>query len=187
MLGMIGELYGVEMIIGASTCRAARGLLDWTQAELAEAAQVSLSALKNFEAGRSFPAAETLRALQRALEIAEVEFLRDGAVRLRPDPIIFGADYLVDGDRFRLIASRRNQEIVVDIGREALEDAASLVGASLTIRHARFEAQRAEFEACAEDLLRSQAPEVRRVTIDSGTFTDWRRRRSRLNGRGLAC
>jgi len=172
------------MIIGASTCRAARGLLDWTQAELAEAARVSLSALKNFEAGRSFPATETLRALQRTLEAADVEFLPGGAVRLRPDPITFGPDYLVDRDRFRLIASRRDQEIVVHISREALEDAAALVGASLAVRHATFKAQRAEFEACAEDLLRSQAPEVRRVTIDSQTFTEWRRRRSKIAGPG---
>jgi transcriptional regulator with XRE-family HTH domain len=182
MLGRSENLFGVEMIIGASTCRAARGLLDWTQAELAQAAQVSLSALKNFEAGRSFPATETLRALQRALEAAEVEFLPDGAVRLRPDPITFGADYLVDGDRFRLLASRRDREIVVDISRETLEDAARLVGASRAVRHASFAAQRAEFQACAEDLLRSQAPEVRRVTIDNETFTDWRWRRSQIAG-----
>jgi hypothetical protein len=36
--------------------------------------------------------------------------------------------------------------------------------------------QRAEFEACAEELLRSQAPEVGRVIIDSQTFKDWRER-----------
>ena len=170
------------MIIGALTCRAARGLLDWTQAELAEAAQVSLSALKNFEAGRSFPGAETLQALQAALEAADVEFLPRGAVRLRPDPITFGPNYLVDRDRFRLMASRGDREIVVDVSREALDDAASLVGASLAVRHAKFAEQRAEFEACAEDMLRSQAPGIRRVTIDSETFTRWRRRRSQVAG-----
>jgi len=34
--------------------------------------------------------------MQRALEEAEVEFLPGGAVRLRPDPVTFGRDYLVD-------------------------------------------------------------------------------------------
>jgi transcriptional regulator with XRE-family HTH domain len=43
------------MILGASTCRAARGLLDWTQAQLAAAAELSLSTVKNFEAGSKPP------------------------------------------------------------------------------------------------------------------------------------
>jgi transcriptional regulator with XRE-family HTH domain len=168
------------MLIGASTCRAARGLLDWTQAQLAAAAQLGLSTVKNFEAGRSLPSTDNRRAMQVALEEAEVEFLPGGAVRLRPDPITFGLDYLVDRYRFRLIAYRRGREIVVDIAREALEDAARLIGASLAERHARFRRQRAEFEACAEDLLRSQAPGIDRVIIDTVTFDAWRQRRGKL-------
>ena len=168
------------MIIGASTCRAARGFLDWTQADLATAAQVSLSTVKNFEAGRSLPSPENLRVLQHVLEKAEVEFLPSGAVRLRPDPITFGLDYLVDRYRFRLVAYRQNRKIAVDISREALEDAATLNGASLSVRHARFKAQRSELEACAEDLLRSQAPGIERVVIDTATFQEWRRRRDKL-------
>jgi transcriptional regulator with XRE-family HTH domain len=168
------------MIIGASTSRAARGLLDWTQAQLASAAQVSLSTVKNFEAGRSFPSPDNLRNLQRTLEAAGVEFLPGGAVRLQPDQITFGRDYLVDTNRFRLIAHRGERAITIDISRETLDDFASLTGASLAERHARFEAERAEFEACAEDLLRSQAPGINRVTIDSRTFDEWRRRRDKL-------
>jgi len=61
--------------------------------------------------------------------------------------------------------------------REALEDAARLIGASLAERHARFRQQRAEFEACAEDVLRSQAPDIDRVIIDTMTFDAWRQRR----------
>jgi hypothetical protein len=67
--------------------------------------------------------------MQVALAAAEVEFLPGGAVRLRPDPITFGPDYLVDRYRFRLIANRRGREIVVDVSREALEDGARLIGA----------------------------------------------------------
>jgi hypothetical protein len=99
---------------------------------------------------------------------------------LRPDPITFGPDYLVDRYRFRLIAYRRGREIVVDVSREALEDAASLIGGSLAERHARFRRQRAEFEACAEDLLRSQAPAIDRVIIDTMIFDAWRQRRGKL-------
>ena len=166
------------MIIGASTCRAARGLLDWTQARLAAAAHVGLTTLKSFEAGRSLPGAENLCALQQALEAASVEFLPGGAVRLRPDSITFGQDYLINQDRFRLIAIRQGRRIAVDVARETLDDHANLIGASLAIRHTVFRAQREEFEACAEDLLRSQAPTIDRVLIDSETIRKWRQRRA---------
>ena len=171
------------MIIGASTCRAARGLLDWTQAALAAAAHVGLSTVKNFEAGWSFPSPDNLRRMQLALEAAGVEFLPGGAIRLQPDQITFGRDYLVDINRFRLVAHRSDCRITVDISREAIDDASSLTGASRAERHTRFEAHRAEFEACAEDLLRSQAPGISRITIDSRIFHDWRRRRDKLHGR----
>src|SRR5438105_4082104 len=106
------------MIIGACTCRGARGLLNWTQAALAAAAQLGLSTVKNFEAGRSFPSAENLLRLQQTLEAAGVEFLPGGAVRLQPDQITFGRDYLVDTNRFRLIAHRGERAITIDISRE---------------------------------------------------------------------
>ncbi|PNG25717.1 helix-turn-helix domain-containing protein [Methylocella silvestris] len=67
-------------------CRAARGLLDWSQAALAERAKVSLSALKNFEGGRSTPIANNLAAIRTALESAGVIFLDNGegpGVKLR--------------------------------------------------------------------------------------------------------
>ena|SRR5947208_1100444 len=168
------------MLLGALTCRAARGLLDWTQARLAAEAKVALSTVKNFEAGRSLPSAENIRAMQRALEEAEVEFLPGGAVRLRPDPISFGRDYLVDSYRFRLLAYRHGREIVIDISREAIDDAARLIGASLAERHARFDQQRQEFEKCVEELLSAQAPTIERFILDSATFEEWRRRRNKL-------
>jgi transcriptional regulator with XRE-family HTH domain len=166
------------MFLGALTCRAARGLLDWTQARLAAEANVGLSTVKNFEGGRSLPSIENIRAMQRALAEAQVDFLLGGAVRLRPDPISFGRDYLVDIHRFRLLAYRHGREIVIDISREAIDDAARLIGASLAERHARFDQQRQEFEECAEELLRPQALTIKRFVVDSQTFQDWRRRRN---------
>ncbi|MBV9151880.1 MAG: hypothetical protein JO204_08925 [Alphaproteobacteria bacterium] len=69
-------------------------------------------------------------------------------------------------------------KIVVDISREALEDAATLSGASLSVRHACFKDQRSEFERCA--VLRSQAPGIARVVIDTATLQEWRWRREKL-------
>lgn len=63
-------------------CRAARALLEWTQPQLAEAAGVSASTLRDFEAGRRTPIANNLAAIRAALEAAGVEFIEDG-VRLK--------------------------------------------------------------------------------------------------------
>jgi transcriptional regulator with XRE-family HTH domain len=168
------------MIVGALTCRAARGLLDWTQARLAAAANVALSTVKNFEAGRSLPSEANLFAIQRALEDAQVEFLPEGAVRLRPDLITFRPDYRVDRYKFRMIAYRVDRVIIVDIARETVDDAATLSGASSAERDAGFQRHRREIEDCARDVVRNQAPGVERVSIDTMTFHEWRLRRRKL-------
>ena len=56
-------------------CRAARGLLDWTQAKLAEAAGLPLANVVEFErSGRAVPA-RAVRAIRLAFEAAGVEFI----------------------------------------------------------------------------------------------------------------
>jgi DNA-binding transcriptional regulator YiaG len=73
-----------------ATCRAARGLLDLTQKQLADAVQVSLSTVKAFEDRQTAPMMNNLLAMQRALETAGVDFIPENGggagVRLRrPD------------------------------------------------------------------------------------------------------
>ncbi|MCJ2048385.1 multiprotein-bridging factor 1 family protein [Methylobacterium sp. J-070] len=65
--------------------RAARGLIDWSQSDLAAASGVSLSTVRDFETGKRTPIANNLAALQRALEGAGVEFTSGGepGVKLR--------------------------------------------------------------------------------------------------------
>ena len=68
-------------------CRAARGLLAWSQVELAQKAQVGVVTVHQLEAGSTQPRRSTLDVIRRAFEAAGVEFI-DGngggpGVRLR--------------------------------------------------------------------------------------------------------
>ena len=56
-------------------CRAARGLLAWSQVELAHKAQVGVVTVHQLEAGSARPRRSTLDVIRRAFEAAGVEFI----------------------------------------------------------------------------------------------------------------
>ena len=64
--------------------RAARGWLDWTQDQLASAASVSLSTVRDYEKGRRVPIANNLNAMKRALEAAGIDFTASGITYAAP-------------------------------------------------------------------------------------------------------
>lgn len=66
-------------------CRAARGLLNWTQDKLASAAAVSVVTVRNFENEKSLPQRATLDVMTRAIESAGVTFIagNDGGPGVR--------------------------------------------------------------------------------------------------------
>ena len=75
------------MSITAAQCRAARGLLSWSQERLAEQANVARATVADFERETRKPMANNLAAIRSALEAAGVEFIAENGggpgVRLR--------------------------------------------------------------------------------------------------------
>jgi transcriptional regulator with XRE-family HTH domain len=57
--------------------RAARGLVGWSQRDLAERSGMDINTVKNFEQGRSNPGRSTLIAWRNAFAAAGVMFLDD--------------------------------------------------------------------------------------------------------------
>jgi transcriptional regulator with XRE-family HTH domain len=76
-----------EFMITATQCRAARGLLDWTQQELADVARIGVATVRQFEGGGAETRQATLAVLKWALETAGIEFIDENGggpgVRLR--------------------------------------------------------------------------------------------------------
>jgi len=67
-------------MITSAQSRAARGLIEWSQQQLAEAASVGLSTIRGFESGTRQPIANNLTAIRSALEAAGVQFIDAGDV-----------------------------------------------------------------------------------------------------------
>jgi transcriptional regulator with XRE-family HTH domain len=74
-------------MITPAQCRGARGLLGWTQQELADQAKVGIVTVRLFEAGKNEPRRATLEVIERALQSAGIEFIDENGggpgVRLR--------------------------------------------------------------------------------------------------------
>lgn len=69
-------------MISIHQCRAARGLLGWTQADLANASGLSKTAINNFERGLSAMKNESLMLIRRAIEQEGLNFTAyDGVER----------------------------------------------------------------------------------------------------------
>lgn len=66
-------------IIAAAQCRAARALLEWTQAQLAEAAVVDVEAIELLEARLRRPSRDEQHQIRKALEDGGVVLIDDSS------------------------------------------------------------------------------------------------------------
>jgi len=74
----VDELYCYQLAMTPEQCRAARGWLDWSQDDLANAGHVSLSTVRDFEKARHVPIANNLAAMRAALETEGIVFVDSG-------------------------------------------------------------------------------------------------------------
>ncbi len=76
-------------MIAPAQCRAARGLLSWSQQQLADAARVGVVTVRQFETGGAQPRNATLEVIRQGLEAAGVIFIDENGegpgVRLRKE------------------------------------------------------------------------------------------------------
>ena len=77
-------------MITSAQIRAARGMLEWTRADLAEKSGVGFSSMQRLESANGVPGAQfkTLEAIKEAFEKAGIEFIGSpdsgAGVRWRP-------------------------------------------------------------------------------------------------------
>ena len=74
-------------MVTPAQCRAARGLLDWSQQDLASEAGVGIVTVRQLEAGENEPRRATLVVVKQAFEKAGIDFIDENGggpgVRLR--------------------------------------------------------------------------------------------------------
>jgi DNA-binding XRE family transcriptional regulator len=75
------------MIISPAQLRAARGLLDWTRADLAKAANISPETVKNIEHGTFRPQEQTTETIIRTFAAYDVVFADNEGVQKRKDTV----------------------------------------------------------------------------------------------------
>jgi len=71
------------MSITTAQIRGARGILNWSQSDLAERTKISATSIGSIENGQSSPRTNTLNTIQKAFEDSGIEFIGREGLRLR--------------------------------------------------------------------------------------------------------
>jgi transcriptional regulator with XRE-family HTH domain len=153
------------LLITSRQIRAARGLIGWSQAQLAKAAGISRSTIAAIEGDTANPSADMLSKIRAVLEGEQVEFTTQEGVRLREPTIHYdnnpGANRRLLADVYTASLDYLEKENVNDIlifgVRE--EDAEDSVGDYLEKHIARLRAAGLEEKIlCSPDTKMFLAP-----------------------------
>lgn len=74
VVAFLRKIYAIDGDMSPAQCQQARALLNWTPADLARAAGVSVITVRNFEAGKVGSGRLAARVMKRALEGAGIRF-----------------------------------------------------------------------------------------------------------------
>ncbi len=111
-------------MITREQCRAARGLLGWTQQDLANHAGMSKTAINNYERGSDIRA-ESLQSIRDAFEHADIEFVGDYGVQRRRDTvkILRGDDALPQlwDDIFETLKNKGGEVLIANLDEKRSE------------------------------------------------------------------
>lgn len=113
-------------MISSAQCRAARGLLGWTQEELARNALVSRATIAEFESNARWPIKNNLASIHNCMFAAGVEFLDDGkagaGVRFREQRIEYKTSVQIVGDDAWILMRYYGEPFTCVVSREAIDD-----------------------------------------------------------------
>ncbi|RJT28143.1 XRE family transcriptional regulator [Mesorhizobium waimense] len=116
------------MMISAAQCRAARALLDWSQDELAQNAQVARATIADFERNVRQPMRNNLISMVSSLEAAGMAFIaetEDGAgvgVKFRKVELEYSKSLRQASDGLILPVRYKGTALSVYISRDLIDD-----------------------------------------------------------------
>ena len=165
------------MTISAAQCRAARALLDWTQDQLAENAQVARATIADFERNIRMPMRQNLVAIVASFEAAGVEFIpEDGGgagARFRKVELEFSNAVTPDGDGVSLSVRFRGTDYRAAISREVLDDLDRAGYRTFSDRAMAVQNHLPLLlRAIEQKLVRGDVGRTRRVVIDHAALPD---------------
>ena len=113
-------------MLNAAQCRAGRALLNWSQDELAENAQVARTTVTEFESNFRTPIKQNLLAIQSALEAAGVEFISENGggvgARFRDVELEYSRNVRTDIDKVMLPIRYRGNTYTLAIPHDVIDD-----------------------------------------------------------------
>ena len=116
------------MTITAAQCRAARALLDWSQDQLSENAQVARATIADFERNTRLPMRQNMLSIMSALEAAGIAFIPDNdqgegvGVRFRKVEIEYSRTLKADGHDLVLAVRYKGKRYSAVIPRAICDD-----------------------------------------------------------------